>query len=132
MVSSVLALIPLTVGAIWTVGAMTLLGIELNMANVIAIPLILGIGIDNGVHVIHRYRIEGAGNIGTVLSTVGRAILLTSITTIAAFGTFAFGLYRGLSSMGIILGLGITICFFMSVYLLPAMFGAIEKAGVKL
>ena len=131
MLSSVLALIPLSVGAIWTVGAMTLLGIELNMANVIAIPLILGIGIDNGVHVIHRYRIEGAGNIGTVLSTVGRAILLTSITTIAAFGTFAFGLYRGLSSMGIILGLGITICFFMSAYLLPALFGALEKAGVE-
>ncbi len=132
VLSSVLALVPLAVGATWTVGAMTLLGIELNMANVIAIPLILGIGIDNGVHVIHRYRIEGIGNIGTVLSTVGRAILLTSITTIAAFGTFAFGLYRGMVSMGIILGLGITICFFMSVYLLPAMFGAIEKAGVKL
>ncbi len=131
VISSVLALIPLSVGAIWTVGAMTLLGIELNMANVIAIPLILGIGIDNGVHVIHRYRIEGPGEIGTVLSTVGRAILLTSITTIAAFGTFAFGLYRGLSSMGIILGLGITICFFMSAYLLPALFGALEKAGVE-
>jgi predicted RND superfamily exporter protein len=129
--STVLALIPLSVGAIWTVGAMTLLDIELNMANVIAIPLILGIGIDNGVHVIHRYRIEGPGEIGTVLATVGRAILLTSITTIAAFGTFAFGLYRGLSSMGIILGLGIAICFLMSAYLLPALFGALEKAGVE-
>ncbi len=132
VLSSVLAIIPLAVGAIWTVGAMTVLDIELNMVNVIAIPLILGIGIDNGVHVIHRYRIEGVGNIGTVLSTVGRAILLTSITTIAAFGTFAFGLYRGMVSMGIVLGLGIAICFFMSAYLLPALFGALEKAGVRL
>jgi predicted RND superfamily exporter protein len=132
VISSVLALIPLGVGAIWTVGAMTLLDIELNMANVIAIPLILGIGIDDGVHVIHRYRIEGRGSIGTVLSTAGRAILLTSITTIAAFGTFAFGLYRGFVSMGIILGLGIAICFFLSAYLLPALFGALEKAGVEL
>ncbi len=132
LLSSVLALIPLAVGAVWTVGAMTLLDIDLNMVNVIAIPLILGIGIDNGVHVIHRYRIEGVGNIGVVLSTVGRAILLTSITTIAAFGTFAFGLYRGMVSMGIVLGLGIAICFFMSAYLLPALFGALEKAGVEL
>ena len=132
VLSSVLALVPLTVGAIWTVGCMSLLDIELNMVNVIAIPLILGIGIDNGVHVIHRYRIEGIGNIGAVLSTVGRAILLTSITTIAAFGTFSFGLYRGLVSMGLVLGLGIAICFFMSAYLLPALFGALERAGVEL
>ena len=132
LISSVLALVPLCVGAIWTLGAMTLLGVELNMANVIAIPLILGIGIDDGVHVIHRYRIEGRGSIGTVLSTAGRAILLTSITTIAAFGTFAFGLYRGFSSMGIILALGIAICFLLSAYLLPALFGALERAGVEL
>ncbi len=130
--STVLALIPLIVGTIWTVGCMTLLDIDINIANVIAIPLILGIGIDNGVHVIHRYRLEGQGKIGTVLSTVGRSIMLTSLTTIAAFGTFAFGLYRGLSTMGVILGLGIAICFFMAAFLLPALFRPLEKLGVKL
>ncbi len=132
VVSSVLALVPLVIGTIWTVGCMTLLGIDINIANVIAIPLILGIGIDNGVHVIHRYRLEGAGQIGPVLSTVGRSIMLTSMTTIAAFGTFAFGLYRGFATMGVILGLGIAICFFLSAFLLPALFRPLEKMGVKL
>jgi predicted RND superfamily exporter protein len=84
------------------------------------------------VHVIHRYRIEGPGKMGVVMGTVGRAILLTSLTTIAAFGTFAFGLYRGLASMGIVLALGIAICFFLAAYLLPALFGALEKMGMKL
>ena len=130
--SSALALVPLVIGTIWTVGCMTLLDIEINMANIIAIPLILGIGIDNGVHVIHRYRLEGEGRIGIVLSTVGRSIMLTSLTTIAAFGTFAFGLYRGLSTMGIILGLGIAICFFLSAFLLPALFRPLEKMGIRL
>ena len=130
--SSLLALVPLAIGTIWTVGCMTLLDIDINMANVIAIPLILGIGIDNGVHVIHRYRLEGEGEIRAVLSTVGRSIMLTSLTTIAAFGTFAFGLYRGLSSMGVILGVGIAICFLLAAFLLPALFRMVEKVGVKL
>ena len=132
VVSSALALVPLVIGTIWTVGCMTLLGIDINIANVIAIPLILGIGIDNGVHVIHRYRLEGEGQIGPVLSTVGRSIMLTSMTTIAAFGTFAFGLYRGFATMGVILGLGIAICFFLSAFLLPALFRPLEKMGIKL
>ncbi|MBT3223784.1 MAG: MMPL family transporter, partial [Proteobacteria bacterium] len=130
--SSALALVPLIIGTIWTVGCMTLLEIDINIANVIAIPLILGIGIDNGVHVIHRYRLEGEGQIETVLNTVGRSIMLTSLTTIAAFGTFAFGLYRGLSTMGVILGLGIAICFILSTILLPALFRPLEKMGLKL
>ena len=130
--SALLALVPLVIGTIWTVGCMTLLKIDINVANIIAIPLILGIGIDNGVHVIHRYRLEGEGKIGTVLSTVGRSIMLTSLTTIAAFGTFAFGLYRGLSTMGVILGIGIAICFLLSAFLLPALFRPLEKMGIKL
>ncbi len=130
--SSLLALTPLVIGTIWTVGFMSLLEIDINVANVIAIPLILGIGIDNGVHVIHRYRLEGEGQIRTVLSTVGRSIMLTSLTTMAAFGTFAFGLYRGLATMGVILALGIAICFFMAAFLLPALFRPLEKMGVKL
>jgi predicted RND superfamily exporter protein len=132
IVSSALALVPLVIGTIWTVGCMTLLDIDINVANIIAIPLILGIGIDNGVHVIHRYRLEGEGQIETVLNTVGRSIMLTSLTTIAAFGTFAFGLYRGLATMGVILGLGIAICFFLAAFLLPALFRPLEKLGVKL
>jgi len=130
--SAALAMVPLVIGTIWTVGCMTLLDIDINIANIIAIPLILGIGIDNGVHVIHRYRLEGAGQIGTVLSTVGRSIMLTSLTTIAAFGTFAFGLYRGLSTMGVILGIGIAICFLLSAFLLPALFRPLEKMGLEL
>ena len=132
IVSAALALVPLVIGTIWTVGCMTLLDIDINIANIIAIPLILGIGIDNGVHVIHRYRLEEQGQIGTVLSTVGRSIMLTSLTTIAAFGTFAFGLYRGFATMGIILGIGIAICFLLSAFLLPALFRPLEKLGLKL
>jgi len=132
VLSGVLTLIPLVVGTLWMVGCMTLLDIQLNMVNVIAVPLILGIGIDFGVHVVHRYRLEGPGRVDVVWRTVGRAILLTSLTTIAAFGSFATGWYQGLVTTGIILALGVAICFFLSVYLLPALLRVVELLGVRL
>ena len=131
-ISTVLTLVPLGLGAIWMLGLMTLFGIELNMVNIAAVPLILGIGIDDGVHVMHRYRIEGAGHIDVIMRTVGRAILLTSITTIAAFGSFATGLYQGMVTLGLILSIGIAVCFVLSALFLPALLRIVELAGVEL
>ena len=108
-------------------------GADINMLNIIAVPLILGIGIDDAVHMIHRYRIEGGGRkIDAVINTTGRAILLTSLTTVAAFGSFMFSLYRGMSTTGIILSIGITVCFFSSVYFLPALIRLAEKLRFNL
>jgi hypothetical protein len=111
---------------------MNLVDMELDMVNIIAVPLLLGIGIDDGVHIVHRYRHEGPGSVPQVLGTTGRAVLLTSLTTIAAFGSFATGLYRGFVSMGIILAVGIGICFLLSVYLVPALIRIVELAKVEL
>ena len=92
----------------------------------------IGLGIDFGVHIVHRYRFEGPQSVPRVLGTTGRAILLTSLTTIAAFGSFALGLYQGFASMGVILAVGIAFCFFLSAYLLPALVRVVELLGVKL
>ena len=132
VLAGILALVPLGVGAVWMIGFMNLVDMELNMVNIIALPLLLGIGIDDGVHIVHRYRHEGAGNVPRVLGSTGRAVLLTSLTTMAAFGSFALGLYRGFVSMGIILAVGIGICFFLSVYLVPALIRIVELLGVEL
>jgi predicted RND superfamily exporter protein len=59
-------------------------------------------------------------------------VLLTSITTMAAFGSFALGLYRGFVDMGIILAMGIAICLILSVYLVPALIRVVELFKVKL
>ena len=57
--STILALVPLLVGSVWTLGMMVLFGVQFNMANLLFIPLIIGIGIDNGVHIVHSYRATG-------------------------------------------------------------------------
>ena len=126
---ALLAMVPLVVGAVWMVGAMHLFGLQLTMLNLMGIPLILGIGIDDGVHILHRYRVEGAGKIRTIFTSTGKAVMLTSITTMLAFGSLVFATYRGLGSLGIALFIGVGTCFLTSVIILPALLGLIEQGN---
>ena len=124
---ALLAMVPLVAGAIWMVGIMWLCDLQLTLVNVIGVPLILGIGIDDGVHLLHRYRAEGPGQIETVFTSTGKAVLLTSLTTMLAFGSLVFATYRGLGSMGIALFIGVGTCFLTSLLLLPALISWSEK-----
>ncbi len=124
---AILAMLPLTIGAVWMIGTMNLFGLQLTMVNLMGLPLILGIGIDDGVHVLHRYRVEGAGKIRAVFSSTGKAILLTSITTMLAFGSLLFATYRGLGSLGIALFIGVGTCYLTTIIILPALLGWMEK-----
>lgn len=128
---TMMAMVPLVFGAIWMVGIMQLVGLQLTMMNVIGLPLILGIGIDDGVHILHRFRVEGNGRIRTVFTSTGKAVLLTSITTMLAFGSLLFATYRGLGSLGIALFIGVGACFLTTMMLLPAMLGLIGKMKEK-
>ncbi|MCK4578128.1 MAG: MMPL family transporter, partial [Candidatus Marinimicrobia bacterium] len=94
-----LAMVPLVFGVVWMVGIMGLTGIQITLLNIMAIPLIIGIGIDDGVHLLHRYRIEGLGALNTVYRSTGKAIIITSLTTMLAFGSLVFATYRGFGSM---------------------------------
>ena len=123
---SLLAMVPLVLGAIWMVGAMALGGLQLTLLNVIGVPLILGIGVDDGVHLLHRYRLEGRGSLGIVFRSTGKAVLLTSLTTMLAFGSLVFATYRGLGSMGLALFIGVGTCFLASVLALPGLIGWLE------
>ncbi len=116
---SFISMIPLVFGLIWMLGLMSLLNLKLNMMNIVAIPLIIGIGIDDGIHIIHRYIIEK--NIKIVFSSTGKAVLLTTITTMLAFGSLWFSTYRGLGSLGITLFIGSFTCFFATLFVVPTL-----------
>ena len=127
--SAIFAMIPLLTGAIWMIGTMQLVGLQLTMVNLMGLPLIIGIGIDDGVHILHRYEIEGKGHIREVFSSTGKAVFLTSLTTMLAFGSLVFATYRGLGSLGIALFIGVGTCFLTSVIIMPALLGLMEKIG---
>lgn len=124
---ALMAMIPLACGIFWMVGLMHLIGMKLNFINVIGLPLIIGIGIDDGVHIMHRWRHEGKGKIFTVFSSTGKAIMLTSITTMFAFGSLIFSIFRGWASFGGALAVGVGACFLTTVFILSGILGLIER-----
>ncbi len=124
---AILAMIPLIVGVVWMVGVMEITGLQITLLNIMAIPMIIGIGIDDGVHIVHRYQIEGRNAHKSVFASTGRAILLTSITTMLGFGSLWFATYRGLGSMGIALFIGVGTCFLATVIVIPVLIGMLKK-----
>jgi hypothetical protein len=116
---ALLASLPLALGVLQMFGIMGLLNMPLNPANMIALPLILGIGVDYGVHIIHDYR-EQRGRFHMSPSTAV-AVLVDSLTTIVGFGAMMIATHRGLQSLGRILTIGITCCLFTSLVMLPAL-----------
>ena len=99
----------------------------MTFVNIMGIPMIVGIGIDDGVHLLHRYRVEGRGKIRTVVGSTGRAIMLTTVTTMACFGVLLLAKYRGLGSLGGLLAIGVGACFLTTLLILPALLGFWEK-----
>ncbi|MEE9574301.1 MAG: MMPL family transporter [Candidatus Neomarinimicrobiota bacterium] len=123
----ILAMTPLIIGVVWMVGVMEITGLQITLLNIMAIPMIIGIGIDDGVHIVHRYQIEGRDAHKPVFASTGRAILLTSITTMLGFGSLWFATYRGLGSMGIALFIGVGMCFFATAIVIPVLIGIFKK-----
>lgn len=118
-----LSLIPLGAGALAMVGLMYLIGEKYNYMNLMAVPVILGIGIDDGIHALHRFRHEKGKGIDRVFNSfsfVGRAIFLTSLTTMIGFGSIACYTMEGMASFGRALMMGVGACFLATVLVLPA------------
>ncbi len=118
-----LSLIPLATGALSMIGLMYLIGEKYNYMNLMAVPIILGIGIDDGIHALHRFRNETGSGIEQIynsFSHVGRAILLTSLTTMIGFGSIAFYTMEGMASFGRALFMGVGACFLATIFVLPA------------
>lgn len=116
-----LGLFPLAVGIVATLGVMGLAGVPLNPANLIALPLIVGVGVDNGVHVLHDYSEKLPGKLYRLSASTGRGIAVAALTTILGFGTLMLARHRGMAGMGLVLALGVTFCMVAALVLLPAL-----------
>ena len=123
---AVIAMIPLVVGFIWMIGLMKLTGMQLTIVNVMGLPMIIGIGIDYGVHVVHRWRIEETRKVNKIFASTGKAILLSALTTMLAFGSLVFSIWRGFASLGGAMFIGVGACFLSTVIILSAIMGFLE------
>jgi hypothetical protein len=125
---TLLAFFPLLLAGLLTCAVMVLAGWSFNFANVIVLPMLLGMGIDNGVHLVHRHRTHPEE--GDVLATsTARAIWLSAITTILTFGSLAFASHRGMASLGQMLTLGVAATLVCYVVVLPAVLEWDDRRG---
>jgi predicted RND superfamily exporter protein len=103
-------------GLIWAAGSLVIFDIRINIINVAALPMLLGIGIDIIVHLQHRLR--SGDNLSTTLRTTGIAVFLSTATTISAFFSLTLANSRGLQSMGFVVLIGLSAVFLSSLMLI--------------
>ena len=116
-----LVIAPILFAAGATAGLTVWLGIPFNFANIIALPLLVGVGVDNGVHMVHRMRTEPPKDGEPFSTSTSRAVLAAGLTTIASFGNLAFSAHVGMASMGKLLSLGMAMTLAATLILLPAL-----------
>lgn len=114
-------LVPLLVGATSLAGFLYVADIKLNYFNVIVIPLLLGMGVDNGIHLFERLSAEGSDRVLHVLRHTGGAAFLTTLTTCIGFGGLWVANHRGLQSLGTTAIAGMTLCLLAAVATQPAL-----------
>jgi predicted RND superfamily exporter protein len=118
---TVLALLPLALGMVWTAGLMYLFGLKFNLGNVFGLPLILGAAAEYGLNLVMRYR-EGRDSAGPLIarSTI-MAVFVSGLTTIVGFGTLLIAAHRGIYSLGLLLTLGTAASLVASLIVLPVL-----------
>ncbi len=115
-----LVITPVLFGMVWMLGIMAWFEIKLNIFNMVVLPTVLGIGIDNAIHIFHRYREEG-GQVLRVVRTTGGAAFLTTLTTMLGFAGTLTASNQGLQSLGLVACIGLGCCMVASLTIFPAM-----------
>lgn len=123
--SILLALLPVGIGALWLAGIMGWFQIPLNPANIMLLPLVLGIGVTNGIHILNRYAEER--NPGILAMSTGKAVLVSGLTTIAGFGSLLLAKHRGIHSLGLVMAVGVATCLLAGLTFLPALLNLLTR-----
>ncbi len=120
-----LSLLPVAAGALWMVGFMGMMGIPFNPANIMTLPLVIGIGVTNGIHILNRFAEERTPAI--LGKSTGKAVMISGLTTIAGFGSLIIADHRGIRSLGWVMAVGTATCMIASMTLLPALLTLRER-----
>ncbi|MCE9624027.1 MAG: MMPL family transporter [Deltaproteobacteria bacterium] len=123
---SLLVMFSILAGVFWVFGVMYLTGLKLNLYNMVMIPAVMGMSIDNSIHVFHRYEELGKGSLSKVLSTTGISAMLASFTNAAGFFGLVFCTHGGLKSMGLLATIGLGTCLITTLLYLPMILQFLE------
>ena len=114
-------LTPLLLAALFTGALSVLIGIKLNFANIIALPLLLGMGLDSAIYILHGLRTEVHNDSTLLTNTSSLAVILSALTTILSIGNLSFSPHLGTASMGKLLTIGLVMTLVCSLIILPSL-----------
>ena len=123
-----LVLVPLGLALLLTAGTAAVVGISFNFANIIVLPLLLGIGVDSGIHLVHRHRVtvDTVGHAEAperelLETSTAQAVFFSALTTMASFGTLALASHVGFATLGALLLIGVFFVLLANLVVLPAL-----------
>ncbi len=125
---ALLVFAPMVLAALLTVSVSVLFNLPFNFANVIVLPLLFGLGVASGIHLVLRER-EVNSVTGVLETSTPRAVVFSALTTIGSFGSIALSSHPGTSSMGVLLTIAITLTLGCTLVVLPALMIVAGKGG---
>jgi hopanoid biosynthesis associated RND transporter like protein HpnN len=123
----ILALLPVAIGSVWMGGFMGWFGVPFNPANIMTLPLVIGIGVTNGIHILNRFAEERSPDV--LGRSTGKAVLVSGLTAISGFGSLLLAKHHGIQSLGMLMSVGITTCMLAALTFLPASLALLIKSG---
>ncbi|MBK9139673.1 MAG: MMPL family transporter [Verrucomicrobia bacterium] len=125
-----LALLPVGLGSLWVLGWMGWTGLRFNPANIMTLPLVVGIGVTNGIHILNRFAEER--NPGILAKSTGKAVLLSALTTVAGFGSLTIAKHQGIASLGLLMAAGAFACMVAGLVFLPTLLNWLCRRGWRM
>ena len=117
---TLLVLMPIVFAIVVTFGLLRLMGHPFSFMSVTAIPLIIGIGIDNGIHLVRRYLESASNSILDVAKASGAALIQSNLTTIIGFGALLTATFPPLAEMGLVTSVGVAFTLVGGLWIIPA------------
>ncbi|MEB3323508.1 MAG: MMPL family transporter, partial [Synechococcaceae cyanobacterium] len=118
---AVVTLVPVLAGGVAAIGLMPLFSLEFDVVSISIVPVILGIGVDDGIHIVHRFRESFHEDLVQQFRHTGRGVVITSLTTLVGFGSMMFADSPGMASAGLVVVLGVGATLVTAVTIVPAL-----------
>jgi uncharacterized protein len=127
IVCVILALLPVGLGTLWMVGIMGFMGQPFNPANIMTLPLVIGIGVTSGIHILNRFTEEQSPAI--LSKSTGKAVLISGLTTVVGFGSLLIAKHQGIASLGYVMAVGTSTCMLAALTVMPAFLRLLNTIG---
>jgi len=109
---------PLLLAIVWLVGLMPRIGLCFNPANIITLPLVIGVGVAYGIYAVDRFRENPAQSLFD--TSTAKSVWLSALTTVFGFASLVQSSYRGISTLGLLMSIGVILCLATGLYVLPS------------